>query len=85
MNRAICKGCGKEIFWVKTLNGKNMPCDPEVVRIRIQKGARHRFVLETGEVVSGEYAQNEGTDAVPAYETHWRSCKAAGAFRKEKR
>jgi len=24
-----CKGCGREINWVKTLNGKNMPVDPE--------------------------------------------------------
>ena len=85
MNRAICKGCGAEILWIKTPNGKNMPCDPEVHRIRVQKGARHRFVLETGEVVSGEYAGNEGPGVLPAYETHWRSCKAAGTFRRDKK
>ena len=26
---AICKGCGAEIYWVRHLNGKNVPYDPD--------------------------------------------------------
>lgn len=24
-----CKGCGQRIIWLKTKNGRNMPCDPD--------------------------------------------------------
>ena len=24
-----CSGCGMKIFWIKTVNGKNMPLDPD--------------------------------------------------------
>lgn len=26
---AKCKGCEAEIVWIKTINGKNMPCNVE--------------------------------------------------------
>lgn len=38
-----CKGCGADIIWVKTKNGKSMPCDAK----------KQIIVTETGEVVSG--------------------------------
>lgn len=38
-----CKGCGFQIVWVKTKAGKNMPCDPELVKV----------VTEDGDVVTG--------------------------------
>ncbi len=40
---AKCKGCGAEIVWIKTANGKNMPCNAEKATI----------VTEAGEVVAG--------------------------------
>ncbi len=40
---AKCKGCGAEIVWIKTANGKNMPCNTEKTTI----------VTEAGEVVTG--------------------------------
>ena len=28
-----CKGCQAEIIWIKTVNGKNMPCNAEKTTI----------------------------------------------------
>ena len=84
MNRTFCKGCGQEIRWIQTPEGKYMPVDPEPVLIRIQKGGRHRFVLNNGVVVSGEYMERREIATFEAYETHWASCKAAGTFRRKK-
>ena len=28
---ARCKGCGAEIFWIKTISGKSMPVDEKPV------------------------------------------------------
>lgn len=25
---SICRGCGREIDWIRTVAGKNMPADP---------------------------------------------------------
>lgn len=35
---AICKGCGAEIVWIKTPNGKNMPCNAEKTIIVTPEG-----------------------------------------------
>ena len=35
---AKCKGCGAEIVWIKTINGKNMPCNAEKTTIITEKG-----------------------------------------------
>ncbi len=28
-----CEGCKKPIIWIKTVKGKSMPCDPELVTV----------------------------------------------------
>lgn len=33
-----CKGCGKEITWIVTINGKKMPCDIEKTTIVTEDG-----------------------------------------------
>ena len=38
-----CKGCQAEIIWIKTVNGKNMPCNAEKTTI----------VTESGETIGG--------------------------------
>lgn len=38
-----CKGCGKEIEWIRTEAGKQMPVDPDPVTV----------VLKDGRVVRG--------------------------------
>ena len=33
-----CKGCQAEIIWIKTVNGKNMPCNAEKTTIVTEGG-----------------------------------------------
>ena len=35
---SVCKGCGKEIVWITTVNGKSMPCDAEKTTIVTEAG-----------------------------------------------
>lgn len=48
-----CSKCGKQIMWIKTKAGKNMPCDPSFVYYKEQKGGKDRIVLTNGDVVVG--------------------------------
>lgn len=81
-----CKACGKPIILVETT--KNwMPCDPELEEFYPGSGALHpgRWVLPTGEVVSGDYCQRDLFDRrgpVLGYRPHWASCPAADRLRK---
>lgn len=35
---AKCKGCQADIIWIKTVNGKNMPCNAEKTTIVTEGG-----------------------------------------------
>lgn len=37
---SICRGCGREIDWIRTVAGKNMPVDPAPVFVI---GANEQF------------------------------------------
>ena len=75
-----CKGCGKEIRWIKTAKGKNMPLDPEpkkmvVIRKRELTGSalyRNKYRTE-----DKEYAV-----VIDAYMPHWATCVKAEDFKK---
>lgn len=49
---SICRGCGREIDWIRTVAGKNMPVDPAPVFV-IEGGGNDRFVTDEGEVITG--------------------------------
>ena len=49
---SICKGCGAEISWIRTKNGKSMPVDEKPVPY--YEGSSAKIVLEDGTVVSGD-------------------------------
>ena len=36
--RSTCRGCGAEILWIETVNGKNMPCEVKQTTIVTPKG-----------------------------------------------
>lgn len=83
---SICKGCGKEIKWIRTIGGKKMPVDPEAVFVTVREGSE-RFVTEEGAVISGRSARlDEIHDQTPlAYVPHWKTCPKAADFRQKRR
>lgn len=82
-----CKACGAEIIWIKTNNGKAMPCDPEQVYYYEQRGAKDKIVTPNGQVLScflnppKKYSEPTGFGYVP----HWATCPNAEKFRKVNR
>lgn len=62
---AKCKGCGAEIIWVETTNGRKMPVDPTEVTIVTPVASRH----------SDKYR------IVKGYTSHFATCPAAEWFR----
>ena len=47
-----CRYCGKQIVWIQTKAGKNMPCDPEVICYKVPEDGKgkERIVTQNGEV-----------------------------------
>ena len=77
-----CKGCGAEIDWILTRDGKNMPVDPEPVFVAVDEG-RDVFVTDYGEVIRGrEVPANTGSGEV-AFVSHWATCPVGGNFRRK--
>ena len=87
MRMPICKGCNKEIIWIKTAGGAPMPCDPQEVAYYLgESAAAKTVVLPTGETVRCELAPSmfNQVAAGTGYEPHWATCPGAGNFKKRK-
>ena len=79
---AKCRGCGKEIIWIKTATGKAMPCDPEPVAYWQTAGGKRRIVTPNGEVIACELDGSPDRATGIGYIPHWATCPAAGRFHK---
>lgn len=80
---SYCRGCGREIDWIRTTAGKNMPVGPEPVFV-IEGGGTDRFVTDDGAVILGRIATpaEESRDLPVAFVPHWKTCPNAGDFRR---
>lgn len=83
---SYCRGCGREIEWIRTTAGKNMPVDPELVFV-IESDRTDRFVTDDGAVIIGRRAtcEEESRDLPVAFVPHWKTCPNAGEFRRNGR
>lgn len=76
-----CRVCGAEIDFVRTVNGGNMPVEPERVAYND---------LKDGEVIitPGGNTVKASADlrmpSVSGYRPHWSSCAGADAMRKKR-
>lgn len=76
-NFGFCRGCGKQILWTRTLSGKNMPCDPELIPFSEGKG-KETFVTPDGRTLRGARAEEGERGYIP----HWVTCPAWRNFKK---
>ena len=89
LNRAsACRGCGKEIGFIKMVNGKTQPVDPEPVWVRqVYKGKP--FIRKDGVYVYGEIAgdaeDDPDTNLIEAYMSHFATCPEAESCRRRGR
>ena len=80
---STCKGCGREIRWIKTPNEKAMPVDPPEIRFVAAEGpetyiAPDGKTLRGFEVVNVRYPFTLATRI--GYRPHWGTCPAADHF-----
>lgn len=65
---ATCEGCGAEIMWAITSNGKKIPLDPD---------PEERFVVARQKNTGPQVALKK------TYQTHFASCPDAEEFRRD--
>lgn len=85
-NFGHCKGCGRQVIWIKTKAGKNMPVDTTLHCYRKDPNGKEKIVTEHGDVVTGNivYASHEEADGM-GYISHFATCPQAGNFKKGRR
>ena len=80
-----CRGCGKQIAFIKTISGKSIPVDPERIAF-IPETDYEKFVTEDGLVKRGGKASEGSKHYMPfeyGYRSHFATCPAADSFRKK--
>ena len=80
-----CRGCGKQILFIKTAAGKSIPVDPERIAF-VPETDYEKFVTDDGEVKRGGALsrKNQGFRPVEyGYRSHFATCPAADSFRKK--
>ena len=84
-----CKACKRPIHFVKTLSGKSMPCEVELVPFVVAsgvaiEGAVQTFITDDGETKKGIRLETRAANAFYGYLVHWQKCPAAKTFRNAK-
>lgn len=81
-----CRACGKPIAFIKTVNGKSIPVDPEPISF-IPEDNYNKFVMMDGTVKRGREYDGDELDAqiylTVGYRSHFATCPAADSFRKK--
>ena len=72
---ARCKFCGQEIDWITSMEGKQVPVDPDPVFV-IEDGGPEEFLDDMGATITGRQAkpEEERQDLPVAFVLHRRTC-----------
>ncbi|HIY02362.1 MAG TPA: hypothetical protein IAA26_11045 [Candidatus Blautia faecipullorum] len=80
-----CAKCKKQILWIKTKAGKNMPCDTGFVYYKEEAGGKDRIVLPNGQVVTGTIIKESEQADGYGYISHFATCEFSQMFRRKKK
>lgn len=83
-NFSTCRICGRQIMWIRTKAGKNMPVNPNFVNYRRPadgERARERIVTADGDVVTADIVGREEAEGY-GYISHFATCHGASRHRK---
>lgn len=72
-----CAYCGKQVMWLRTKAGKNMPVDPTMVDYMMPeegKKGKEKIVTPQGEVISADRADRDKAVGY-GYISHFATCK----------
>lgn len=80
-----CRGCGAPIVWIRTRDGKHMPCNPEEIEIDLGGSKTTAIITDDGRLEFGSSINKE--DLFPPSRTakgrisHFATCPAANKFK----
>lgn len=74
---SYCAGCSQRVVWIKTIAGKAMICNPEIITFS-EGMKRVTLVTDQGQVIARPQVGNVGR------EPHWGTCPVARSFKKTK-
>ena len=81
-----CKACGAPIIWVKTKDGKHVPCNPEEIEIDPAGAKTMCVVTDDGGLEWGSPVNRDSLflpdRTVTGRVSHFATCPAANKFRK---
>ena len=78
---APCRGCGKDIAFIRTKAGKSMPVDADAVEF-IPAGGPNTYVMIDGSIQRGrEKHWDDMENGMIGYRSHFATCPAADKFR----
>lgn len=75
-----CRSCGARIRWIRTVGGKAMPCNAELIRFN-RGGGPETFVTPEGKVERGK-RDREGV--ITGYISHFATCPNANQHRRRR-
>ncbi len=73
----VCRNCGKQIMWIRTKAGKNMPVDPIMISYKkpeAGKKATEKIVTCSGDVMAVDRVDNSKAEGT-GYISHFATCK----------
>ena len=77
---AKCKSCGEEIIWIKTKNGKAMPCNPQKIHYKNTfPSGPLTLITPDGRIAKGILDPSSDTYG---YESHFATCPASDILRR---
>lgn len=83
-----CKSCGASIVWIKTQNGRSMPCDADPVNYQKNYKGASLIVTAEGAVIRGDIVENDPSAPLQkiidgqGYISHFATCPNANQHRK---
>lgn len=81
-----CVYCGRQVLWIRTKAGKNMPVNPELISYRRPeegKKAAEKIVTQSGEVVCADKVDSNQAEGV-GYISHFATCRRQERYRKNR-
>ena len=80
----VCRNCGKQVMWIRTKAGKNMPVDPDFLNYRRPEPgekAKEKIVTANGDVISANIVDSRDAEGY-GYISHFATCPGATNHRK---
>lgn len=77
-----CRGCGRNIIWIKTGTGKSMPCDPDPVTYWEKPKAPGKIITKNGMTISCVFDGDLQSATGIGFRPHWATCPKYRDFKK---